>query len=271
MSSSTEPMSFNNKEKKGFYMKKTLIYLLTVLTLFGVTVLPAFAEAGAPAEGSLEEVTETVTEAPVLTEPTDTEEQSALWQEMVDYLQQNGIQVDSFGEETVDKLILLGEQFADLKEQGYTLEERLGQLITPENLLTTASALVLVLSTVALFLIKSRQRAAALRTAASMNALKDAYDREAEENQTLRGEVTALREEQTAMHDLLRQLCEESALGAKALKQTEACSLGVANMVKDVFLNSKSLDHAGKDLMIRNYLAATSEVKAQKEGGEAEA
>ena len=73
------------------------------------------------------------------------------------------------------------------------------------------------------------------------------------------------------MHDLLRQLCEESALGAKALKQTEACSLGVANMVKDVFLNSKSLDHAGKDLMIRNYLAATSEGKAQKEGGEAEA
>ena len=118
---------------------------------------------------------------------------------------------------------------------------------------------MLVLSTVLLLIMKSRQRTAALRTARSMEALKEAYDRDAEENAALAAELTALKEEQGAIHALLEKLCESSALGTEAMKRTRDCSLGVANMVKDVFLNAKTLDHAGKDLMIRNYLAATGE------------
>ena len=242
-------------------MKKLWICLMTVLTLVGMTVLPAFAatEAVEPVE-----VTETV--EPSTQAPEGVTEQESMWRELLAYMEENGVSTDSFGEDTVDKLIRLGEEFSAMKEQGYSFEERMAQLITPENLLTTASALVLVLSTVALFVMKSRQRAATVRTAKSMEVLKEAYDTEAEKAEALREEVSALREEQVAIHALLQRLSEESALGQKALLSAKSCSLGVANMVKDVFLNSKSLDHAGKDLMIRNYLAAT----ADKEGVEAE-
>ncbi|MBQ8345045.1 MAG: hypothetical protein IJY42_02130, partial [Clostridia bacterium] len=72
------------------------------------------------------------------------------------------------------------------------------------------------------------------------------------------------------MAELLRSVSETTALNAKELKTARDCSVGVANMVKDVFLNSRSLDHAGKDLMIRNYLNATAGVTEEaKEEAEA--
>lgn len=227
-------------------MKKRILCCFAILALCLAMALPAFA-----AEAPITEPEATVT-------PTE-EDGNRFWHEMLDYLEENGVSADSFGSDTVDKLILLGERFAHMKEEGYTLEERLRQLITPENLLTTASAIVLVLSTVLLFIMKSRQRAATLRTARSMEALKEAYDREAEENEALGAELTALREEQEAIHVLLMELCQSTSLGHKDMKKTRDCALGVANMVKDVFLNARTLDHAGKDLMIRNYLAATGE------------
>ncbi|MBQ8345347.1 MAG: hypothetical protein IJY42_03670, partial [Clostridia bacterium] len=164
---------------------KKIIAIFAALLICSVAILPAFAEQTDLATDT--EAAETVpqTETEPLSETTPTTD-PALWQEMLDYLAQNGVDTSDFGSDTVEKLIALGEQFADLKEQGYTLEERLEQLVTPENILTTASAAVLVFSTVFLFIMKSRQRTATLTAARQMQSLRSAYDTEAAENAALR-------------------------------------------------------------------------------------
>ena len=159
------------------------------------------------------------------------------------------IQSGEAPEELIDSVIAMGEQMQQMKEDGYTLQERLLQLISPENLLTTATAAFLIVGAIVLFILRKRQKDNELDIGDILSAVAAI--------QTKQGTDSETSEE---MLSLLKKMQRELEKNSKAAARAGSGSAAVAKMVKDVFLNSRTIDADGKQLMVRNYNEAVGKL-----------
>ena len=67
------------------------------------------------------------------------------------------------------------------------------------------------------------------------------------------------------MKSILTEISEKSTVTKKDMEQVSNSAVAVCNMVKDVFLNSKTLSADAKELMIHNYLKAFDSGKGTEE------
>ena len=203
-----------------------------------------------------EEVTEAVveTEAVIETEMVTVTEIDAekYAQQFIEYVFSGA----EGSQELMDKIIAMGEQFAEQKEAGYTFKERIEQLVTPDNMITSISALFLVICGIAVFVFKNWQKRSSLALHRDIGILKDKYDEERKENQKLREDVTMQTKEIEELKALIVGLCERSDISKTDMDHVSHTATAVARMVKDVFLNSKTIDASGKALLVHNYMDA---------------
>lgn len=209
-------------------------------------------------EAKTEEQTDIVAGTEAQTETIDSEKYA---QQFIDYVFSGA----SGSTELMDKIIAMGEQFAEQKEAGYTFEERMKQLITPENMITTVAAAFLLICGIATFIFKKWQKKSNLIMHKEISTLRDKYEKETEENKKLReavGEQTAQVKE---LKGLIKGLCERSDISKTDMDHVSHTATAVAKMVKDVFLNSKTIDASGKALLVHNYMEAIGEESEKNE------
>ena len=239
-------------------MKKIFVsVLMTVMILcFSVFV---FAEEVDTSTESVE-IPEIVETAPI--SETDTAEDTAapvikgegasISDQVSSYLSKDGASV------LIDEIIAMGKQLEELEAQGYTLKERLVQLITPENIVTTAAAAFFIVGGLVLLFTRKRQ----MNTVDSLN---ESYLIESDENQKLREKVVVMSEELTQLRQEVSELKEKNTDNSEQMKEIASSSRAVADMVKDVFLCSKTINAEGKSLVVNNYLKAYGEEKKDTE------
>lgn len=248
-------------------MKKIFVLILTIAVLMAfVTVASAEEAADVPAVE--DETTDTVTE------PTETETPAEETTETVEEAPAE-IDFDQYAEkfvgyifsnsegstELMDKIVAMCEQYQLSKEQGYTLEERLNQLLTPENIMTTVSAAFLVICGVTFFLFRRRQKLDTAKIHADLASWKKKYQEETESNRELRDNIQHQSDEIEKMKEMLTALSEKSDVSKQDMAHVEHTAVAVAKMVKDVFLNSKTIDASGKALLVHNYVEAIGEAE----------
>lgn len=252
-------------------MKKTLALILTIILCFAFSVAINATES----ETVVAEVTDTVTAETEATEDTDVteietqaSEQTEITvndekyaQQFIDYVF-SGAQGST---ELIDKIIAMGEQFAEQKEAGYTFKERINQLITPDNMITTVSAAFLLVCGIALFIFKRWQKRSNIALHKDVTYLREKYDEEALENKKLKEEVIAQSNEIKELKELITSLCERSDLRKTDMDHVSHTATAVAKMVKDVFLNSKTIDASGKALLVHNYMEAIGGEESEKD------
>lgn len=241
-------------------MKKIFVLILTIAVLMAfVTVASAEEAADVPAtEGeTAESATEsTETETPSEELPAEINfDQYA--EQFVGYIFSNS----DGSTELMDKIVAMCEQYQLSKEQGYTLEERLNQLLTPENIVTTVSAAFLVVCGVAFFLFRRRQKLDTAKIHADLASWKKKYQEETETNRELRDNIHHQSEGIEEMKAMLTALSEKSDVSKQDMAHVEHTAVAVAKMVKDVFLNSKTIDASGKALLVHNYVEAIGEAE----------
>lgn len=244
-------------------MKKILALTLTII-LTAMLAFPAFAEEVDTA--TVDTTVETEAEANTVVDTDNVINQSAETEtvtltdiENEKYAQQFINYVFSGAEgsqELMDKIIAMGEQFAEQKEAGYTFKERIEQLVTPDNMITSISALFLVICGIAVFVFKNWQKRSSLALHKDISILKDKYDDERKENEKLREDVTMQTKEIEELKSLIVGLCERSDISKTDMDHVSHTATAVARMVKDVFLNSKTIDASGKALLVHNYMDA---------------
>ncbi len=176
------------------------------------------------------------------------------------------IQSGQAPEELVDSVIAMGEQLEQMKEDGYTLQERLLQLVSPENLLTTATAAFLIVGAIVLFILRIKQKNNELDIGDILAAVAAIQKNQESESKDATTRQEASQQAQEEMVALLKRVLASVKQNANAAERAGNGSAAVAKMVKDVFLNSRTIDADGKQLMIRNYIEATGELN----GGEDE-
>ena len=252
--------------KRIFAVILTIIMLLTFAISMSAQEVETFAETVSESVTELEEETEvqteeqsdTVVEIEAQTEIIDSEKYA---QQFIDYVFSGA----SGSTELMDKIIAMGEQFAEQKEAGYTFEERIKQLITPDNMITTVSAAFLLICGIAVFVFKRWQKKSNLVMHKDIAYLREKYDREAEENQKLQEEVARQTSEVEELKGLIQGLCERSDISKTDMDHVSHTATAVAKMVKDVFLNSKTIDASGKALLVHNYMEAIGEESKENE------
>ncbi|MBQ8836454.1 MAG: hypothetical protein IJ002_03195 [Clostridia bacterium] len=242
-------------------MKKISVLILAVLMFMSLTGIFISAEDGA--EVSYE--SETVTEANSEYEDSAALEDYA--EEFFTYL----LSGEDGAGELMDRIIAIGEQYRDAKEAGYTFKERIYQLLTPENIVTTVAAAFIFIIGIAFFIFRHYQKLDIRAIHSDVSYLKKNLEEEREENKQLREIIERQDkhiEELTASNKLLTESTEKNKSDTDRVSNMSAA---VAKMVKDVFLNSKTIDASGKALLVHNYMEAVGKDEtvsdaAQKDG-----
>jgi hypothetical protein len=213
-----------------------------------------------------EEVVETEsvadTEAVVDTEPTTDIDFEEYAEKFVDYIFSGA----SGSSELMDKIIAIGEQYQEAKEQGYTFKERLAQLITPDNLMVTMAAAFLFVIGIAFFIFRHSQNKTSRNTAYEINSLKKMYAEEVETNKELRDTVIIQSATINELKNTVGCLSEKSDITKTDMEHVNKLAMATATMVKDVFMNSKTIDSSGKNLLLHDYMQALDE--SEKFGAE---
>ena len=206
-----------------------------------------------------EEVVETEpvvdTEAVVDTAPTTEIDFEEYAEKFVDYIFSGA----SGSTELMDKIIAIGNQYQEAKEQGYTFKERLTQLLTPDNLMATVAAAFLFIIGIAFFIFRHTQNKTSRNTAYEINSLKKMYEEEVETNKELREHIRTQSETIADLKNTVGGLSEKSDLTKNDMSHINNLAMGVATMVKDVFMNSKTIDSSGKNLLLHDYMQALGE------------
>lgn len=169
------------------------------------------------------------------------------------------IQSGEAPQELIDSIIVMGEEMQEMKEQGYTLQERLLQLISPDHILTTVGAVFLVVAGVVLFWVRGRLKSNGLDiedTLAEVQELKKKLESKEAEQEKTEAVRAADREQLSRIETMLGKVLASSQNAGRG-------STAVAKMVKDVFLNSRTIDADGKALLTHNYLEATGELNGE--------
>lgn len=245
-------------------MKRIFAIILTIIMLstFALSMSAEGGESLVESETVMETVEEAVEDTESQTDiiespetPAEAIDSEKYAQQFIDYVFSGA----AGSAELMDKIIAMGEQFAEQKEAGYTFKERINQLITPENMITSISAAFLLICGIAVFVFKRWQKRSNMAMHNDITYLRKKYDNEAEENKKLKEEVEGLRAETKELHELITSLCERSDISKTDMEHISHTATAVAKMVKDVFLNSKTIDANGKSLLVHNYLEALGE------------
>lgn len=249
-------------------MKRIFVFLITIAVLLSL-VTAVSAEETMTADSIVQETESTTEETAAQTTETSLPEETdggtqeneteidfeAYAEQFVGYIFSGAERSD----ELMDKIIAMGEQYQLSKEQGYTLEERINQLLTPENIMTTIAAAFLLICGIAFFIFRRRQKLDTAKISVELKDWKKKYEAEAETNKKLRSDIEKQTKEIGEMKELLISLTERSDLSKKDMSHIEHTAVAVAKMVKDVFLNSKTIDASGKALLVHNYVEALGE------------
>ena len=243
-------------------MKKLFSILLCAVIIFTLG-LPVCAQdetvaveeqENIPAESEL-----TTEEAPAVTQSTENYDEYA--RQLAGYI----FSGSESSAELMDKIIAIGNQYQESKEAGYTFSERIKQLLTPENIITTVAAGFLLVCGIAFFVIEQRRKNDRFRIYSYVSELESKYCDEVESNKKLRAEVEAETKEISEMKKLLIELSGKSTVTKKEMEHVSHTATAVCDMVKDVFLNSKTLSADAKELMMHNYNKAFESEKSDKE------
>lgn len=148
-------------------------------------------------------------------------------------------------QELVNAFITMGEEMKKMETEGYTFWERLAQLITPENILTFATALCLIIVSVVFLVWRRKNKSTELDINDILLLLDSISKKQTSNDEAKIGELKEISE----MKNNVARVLNMASLAANG-------SLAVAKMMKDVFLCSRTLDADGKALVIRNYVEA---------------
>jgi LPS O-antigen subunit length determinant protein (WzzB/FepE family) len=243
---------------KKITLSIALFVIISLLLVMGVSANDATTEIIAT-EPTIETVEETLEVIPE-NENLDGDE---LTEQFLKYIMSG----EEGASEVMDKIILIGEQYKAAKEEGYTFKDRMVQMFTTENLVTLSAAGFLVICGIAFFVIEAKRKKDRLMTSTYLARLEQKYTKEVESNLEMKKAIDAQALEIQSMKESLDQLCKDSADNHLDLETETRCIQAVATMIKDVFLNSKTIDANAKSLLIHNYLTA---VDPDKEGEENE-
>ena len=161
--------------------------------------------------------------------------------------------------EIMDRIIAMGSQYLEAKEQGYTFSERINQLLTPDNIMATAAAVFLVVIGIAFFFFRHSQIVSSRLTMSEIAQLRDLYEKEVESNADLREHIKSQNAVIETLNERVTGLSEKSDLTKADMSHVNKLALATATMVKDVFMNSKTIDSSGKNLLLHDYTKALEE------------
>lgn len=253
-------------------MKKILLIGIIIIAMVTGSVV-AFAEEPADIPEAVTDVvsdteadavvdteadTTEIVENEIVTEKTDFEDYA---EKFVDYIFSGA----AGSTEIMDKIIEMGAQYLEAKEQGYTFEERISQLVTPDNIMATAAAAFLVVIGIAFFIFRRTQMASSRLTTAEIKSLKSLYEEEVKSNADLREYICKQNDVIDRLNETVSGLSEKSELTKADMNHVNKLTMATATMVKDVFMNSKTIDASGKNLLLHDYTKALEE--SEKLGG----
>lgn len=221
-------------------MKKIIFTFFAVILLLTVICVPVLA-------------TETGTAV------IESQDKNAAAQQFVQYI----FSGEEGSEELMNKIIEMGDQYMLSKEQGYTLKERLLQMLTTENLVVLSASVFIVVCGIAFFVIETKRKKDRKATVAYIARLEKKYNEEIASNADIRN---AILEQSILISDMvgrLGELCEASEKNKLDLDNVTKANQSVAKMVKDVFLNSKTIDANAKSLLVHNYLEAVGHTEKE--------
>lgn len=161
--------------------------------------------------------------------------------------------------EIMDKIIAMGNQYLEAKEQGYTFEERMAQLLTPDNIMATAAAAFLVIIGIAFFIFKHGQNKTTRLNLTEISRLRELYENEVESNADLREHIKAQNETIAELKGLVTGLSDKSDVTKTDMGHVNKLAIATAEMVKDAFMNSKTIDSSTKNLLMHDYTKALEE------------
>lgn len=207
-------------------MKKFIIIFATIVVL---TML--FCPSTAKAEGIEEEEKK----EEILTEETGTDYDKLadkVYERIKDELPQG---LSNNIEELLDS-------WKATEKEDATFTDRVKEFFDPDNIVNTVSMLFMVVAGVLLFYLKKKQGISIMNTDYDLIALKESSDKN---NQILAEEI--------------EKLIKTIEQKADSSEKSRLASVGVANMLKDIFMNSRTIDEAGKKIMNLDYLKAIGE------------
>ena len=247
---------------------KLLIFILIItVTLMG-GVIASHAEEPTTSEIQSEAMTSEAieeTEGIAEAESAVTAETESATKETIDYEEYAEKFVDyvfsgaAGSSEIMDKMIEIGSQYLEAKEQGFTFQERMTQLLTPDNIMATAAATFLVVIGIAFFIFRRTQTASSRLTTAEITRLGKLYEEEVNSNKDLREYIRNQNEVISKLNETVTNLSKKSDLTKTDMEHVNKLALATATMVKDVFMNSKTIDSSGKNLLLHDYTKALEE------------
>ena len=161
--------------------------------------------------------------------------------------------------EIMDKIIAMGNQYLEAKEQGYTFQERMSQLLTPDNIMATAAAAFLVIIGIAFFIFKHGYNKNTRLNLTEISRLRELYENEVESNADLREHIKAQNETIAELKGIVTSLNDKSDVTKTDMGHVNKLAIATAEMVKDAFLNSKTIDSSTKNLLMYDYTKALEE------------
>lgn len=232
-------------------MKKYIaLFIVLALIIMGAVAIRAEEAQTDVAQATSKELSE-------VTEYAETPAETAIATPSYNYAE-GFVQYIFSGEEGADELmnniIAMGEQYKNAKEAGYTLEERIAQLVTPENIVTVVAAAFLIVCGLAFFVIERRRKLDRLGTRSDVKTLKEQYLAEVASNTELKTRLEMQGSEISEIKALICELKDKTDATNFDMSKVTVSATAVAKMVKDVFLNSKTIDASGKALLVHNYM-----------------
>ncbi len=234
-------------------MKKFVIALL-------IALLAVFCSISAFAEETVVDDTEQVAAETQTDEQTEPSASRIYAEQLAEYVFSGA----DGSAELMDRIIAIGEQYKAAKEEGYSLEERIAQLVTPENIVTTVAAAFLALCGISFFVIEQRRKRDSRALCAYVSELERKYTDEIDSNAGLKVQIERQGEDIAEMKSVLCTLAEGASVTKGEAERIAHSASAVADMVKDVFLNSKTLSADAKELMLHNYMKAFGSGEAEK-------
>lgn len=180
--------------------------------------------------------------------------------------------IEGLNNETLDKIIALGEELKELKEGEYTFEERMLQLINSENLSGTLGTIATVVVSIAVFIFRSIMKR---DTAINMGKiavveddvlnLDETVKKLTEKNKELEATVAKLVEVIESNTIKLEQINVDTTENKLISDTAKAATIATAKMVSDAFSHSRTIDAATKALITYDYLEVLKSQEAKKQ------
>lgn len=243
---------------------KKIILVLIALALMLALPITTFAENVAIEEDIVvDEVIDEVVDE--VTPPTDGDAEATPDTDIIEGL----------NNETLDKIIALGQALQELKESEYTFKERMLQLINPENLSGTLGTVATVVVSIAVFIFRSIMKRDTENNMGEIAVVGDdvlnlgkTVKKLTEKNKELEATVEKLVEVIESNTIKLEQINVDTTENKLISDTAKAATIATAKMVSDAFSHSRTIDAATKALITYDYLEVLKSQEAKKQTSE---